>query len=218
MTRADRWRCTVGKQSPAELWQQASGNPEEYRRLMRDHGHLVPGVPESLPCGWPRKPGGVTETAVDAPPYRILVTASRSWTDADAIAFHLDAAAMDALGRDVVVVHGAGGNGDRLAGQAAEYLGFTAEPHPADWEGPCRAECSRGLRRMRRDGTVYCPAAGNYRNQEMVDLGADTALMFALPCTGRKRGCPARPHDSHGAADCADRAKAAGIPVLRIRW
>ena len=39
--------------SPFELWQQADGDAEEYRRLMREHGHLVPGPPRPLPCGWP---------------------------------------------------------------------------------------------------------------------------------------------------------------------
>jgi hypothetical protein len=39
---------------PFELWQQAGEDPQEYRRLMRQHGHLVPGKPEPLPCGWPR--------------------------------------------------------------------------------------------------------------------------------------------------------------------
>lgn len=39
--------------SPFELWHQAGGDAVEYRRLMREHGHLVPGAPEPLPCGWP---------------------------------------------------------------------------------------------------------------------------------------------------------------------
>jgi hypothetical protein len=41
------------KPPPFELWQQAGGNPAEYRRLMREHRHLVPGTREPLPCGWP---------------------------------------------------------------------------------------------------------------------------------------------------------------------
>ncbi len=43
----------AARPSPHELWQQAGGNPVEYGRLMREHGHLVPGTPEPLPCGWP---------------------------------------------------------------------------------------------------------------------------------------------------------------------
>jgi hypothetical protein len=44
---------TGGRPAPFELWQQAGGDAEEYRRLLREHGHLVPGKPEPLPCGWP---------------------------------------------------------------------------------------------------------------------------------------------------------------------
>jgi hypothetical protein len=43
--------------SPLELWEQAGEDAEEYRRLMREHGHLVPGTPQPLPCGWPRNLG-----------------------------------------------------------------------------------------------------------------------------------------------------------------
>jgi hypothetical protein len=47
--------------SPSVLWEQAAGDGQEYRRLMREHGHLIgpgdpgydPGAPRSLPCGWP---------------------------------------------------------------------------------------------------------------------------------------------------------------------
>lgn len=45
--------------SPAELWQQAGGDRDEYRRLLRERGHLVDGPPEPLPCGW--TPGGKAE-------------------------------------------------------------------------------------------------------------------------------------------------------------
>lgn len=49
--------------TPGQLWNQADGNPGEYRRLLREHGLLLspgdPGYEEasvSLPCGWdPRK-------------------------------------------------------------------------------------------------------------------------------------------------------------------
>ena len=54
------------KPQPHQLWEQAGGDPEEYRRLMREHGHLIgPGdegyedAPRALPCGWPgrQRPG-----------------------------------------------------------------------------------------------------------------------------------------------------------------
>ena len=41
-----------GMPSPAALWQQAGGNPDRYRELLVEHGHLVPGKQEPLPCGW----------------------------------------------------------------------------------------------------------------------------------------------------------------------
>jgi len=151
-------------------------------------------------------------------PFRLLVTGSRTWRDAHAVTFALDAASLDALGREVIVVHGACEEGaDLLADRAARDLGFTVEPHPADWESPCRPECKPGHRRRRRDGTDYCPAAGNYRNEEMVRLGADVCLCFVMPCA-RPGWCSRRgPHDSHGASDCAERAEKAGIPVRRFR-
>ena len=40
-------------------------------------------------------------------------------------------------------------------------------------------------------------------------------IAFFMPCT--KHPCPmGRPHVSHGAADCAQRAERAGIPVRRF--
>jgi hypothetical protein len=42
--------------SPVDLWNQANGDRDEYRRLLFDHGMLVPGKAEPLPCGW--TPGG----------------------------------------------------------------------------------------------------------------------------------------------------------------
>lgn len=65
---------TEVRPSPFELWQQAGGDAEEYRRLMREHGHLVPGTPEALPCGWPGNRVTATgasdgaEVIISAPP------------------------------------------------------------------------------------------------------------------------------------------------------
>lgn len=39
--------------NPRELWQQAGGDRERYTALMREHGYLVDGPREPLPCGWP---------------------------------------------------------------------------------------------------------------------------------------------------------------------
>lgn len=51
---------STARPGPAELWQQAGGDGERYRQLLRQHGHLLgPGddgyeeAPAGLPCGWP---------------------------------------------------------------------------------------------------------------------------------------------------------------------
>lgn len=47
------------KPSPGELWQQAEGDRDEYRRLLWEHGLLVARQPGDksplLPCGWPHR-------------------------------------------------------------------------------------------------------------------------------------------------------------------
>ena len=74
---------------------------------------------------------------------------------------------------------------------------------PADWEALCRPECKPGHRRRKGRGPEYCPAAGNYRNQEgIIDPGLDELLAFY------KRGAA-----NIGTSDCVRRAKRAGIKV-----
>lgn len=136
---------------------------------------------------------------------RILVTGSRRWVDAQAI---LDALTDAIAGHEgpVTIVHGACPNGaDQLADVLIPTLGarVTVERWPANWSAPCRLVCQPGHRRTRRGGTDYCPAAGNYRNQEMVDARADLCVAFPLG-------------DSPGTRDCMARAKAAGIRVVDI--
>ncbi len=47
------------KPSAYDLWRQANGDSAEYRRLMVEHGLLIPLKPgekaEPLPCGWPTR-------------------------------------------------------------------------------------------------------------------------------------------------------------------
>lgn len=143
--------------------------------------------------------------------YRILVTGSREFDAAPLLAYRLGLAVGYGLTRgwQVTVVHGACKTGaDQLAdGIARAHEGITVEPHPARWDAPCRPECSlrRGHRIAGRDGTTYCPAAGNYRNQEMVDTGPDLTLAFF------KRGAA-----HSGTSDCVRRAEAAHILVRRF--
>ena len=55
-------RAVSAGPSPFALWQQANGDGDRYRELMREHGHLLsPGdegyeeASRNLPCGWPGK-------------------------------------------------------------------------------------------------------------------------------------------------------------------
>lgn len=134
-------------------------------------------------------------------PYRVLVTGSRDWPKPATVFTALNAAQREAAGRPLVIVHGACPTGAddhaRHWARAHQRHGepVIEDPHPADW---------------RQHG----PAGGPIRNREMVQLGADVCLAFIGPC--RKRSCTRpQPHGSHGASDCADMAKAAGITVRR---
>jgi len=139
---------------------------------------------------------------------RILVTGTRDWPSdfrsRARVYTELEKAAGDTPRRDVTVVHGGARGVDTYAHQAAVVLGYATEPHPAPWNAPCRDGC-RHQPRQHRSGQAYCPAAGNYRNQDMVDAGADVCLAFyvaGLACVGT--------------SDCDQRAVKAGIPVTRI--
>lgn len=146
------------------------------------------------------------EPALESRPWRILVTGSRDWRDADMLGRALYEEIDASPRQEIVVVHGACPQGaDRLAAEFCESetawlepagTGLVEEPHPADW-------------------STHGRAAGFRRNAEMVDLGADVCLAFVNPCT--KRGCPdAQPHGSHGASHTAELAEKAGIRVRRF--
>lgn len=138
-------------------------------------------------------------------PLRVIVTGSRTWTDTAKVYGALDllAQAARAEGRRLIVAHGACPQGaDAIADQWARsrrHDGWPVEPerNPANWR-------KYGKRR-----------AGFIRNAAMVNLGADCCLAFIDPCANPECNRP-RPHGSHGATDCADRAEGAGIPTQRI--
>lgn len=73
---------------------------------------------------------------------------------------------------------------DTIAGYVWTEFGGEVEVHDADWER-------------------YGKAAGNIRNQEMVELGAYLCLAFPMK-------------QSTGTFDCIRRAENAGIPVQTI--
>jgi hypothetical protein len=138
---------------------------------------------------------------------RILVTGSRDWAARTVVRKALDDIGFQHGFDGLIVVHGAcrdrDGNllgADRWADEWADHnwdLGVRKERYPADWD---------------RHGRH----AGPVRNHHMVSLGADECLAFLGPCTRRRCREP-KPHDSHGAAGCADLAEKAGIPVRRYR-
>lgn len=140
-------------------------------------------------------------------PARILVTGSRRWSDRHTVevAIRHEALRLGGLGRSVTVVHGGAHTGaDVCAAVSAEAMDLRVEEHRADWRAPCRPDCQPDHRKPKGSpGRDFCPAAGCYRNQHMVDLGADICLAFPLP-------------GSRGTWDCVERAKAAGIPVRVI--
>jgi len=102
--------------------------------------------------------------------------------------------------------HGAAPGADRLFAAIAAAWGWEVISRPADWDGPCRDACKPGHRRSKKYGTgTSCPAAGHYRNQEMVDEGADRGIA-ALREGAR----------NSGTRGCIDRMKAAGIDVHEV--
>jgi hypothetical protein len=136
--------------------------------------------------------------------FRILVTGSRNWGDEGAVYRALSVAVSECPeGSDPVIVHGACPTGaDAMASRYARDYGFNDEPHPASWGAPCRADCKPGHRWHRTTSRNYCPAAGNYRNQEMVDASARMVFAFFQPGAANK-----------GTSDLVRRAVRADIQV-----
>lgn len=128
---------------------------------------------------------------------RILVTGGRRFHDWNLLNGILNEYANCT---NIVIIHGDCPTGaDQLAQDWVDYQSVRVERYPADWKGPCRPTCQPN---HRRNG--ICPAAGAYRNQEMVDLGADICIAFP-------------DSESRGTWDCVKRAKAANIPVRIIK-
>lgn len=145
--------------------------------------------------------GPVLITLPARAPFRILVTGSRDWADTRRVGQELDwLVSASGIAPDpwaFLVVHGMGGKVDMAADQWAAERGFECERHLPEWD-------------------TYGLGAGPVRNQEMAEAGAHACLAFIGPCT-RPWHARKPPHDSHGAAGCAQLARAAGIPVVEIR-
>lgn len=148
----------------------------------------------------------VQALAVFLRPQRVMVTGSRDWEQPQVINDALletwhDIIQAYGLGQRWILVHGGCYDGaDKFANRWAADNGIETETHPADWIGPCGANCPPGHRRRRTNGKTYCPLAGPLRNQAMVVLGADLVLAF------HRDG-------SRGTGDCVRRAAEAGLTV-----
>ena len=94
------------------------------------------------------------------PPFRLLVTGSRTWDDPTTIE-HALAVILARHPGGVLLVHGACPRGaDAIAAAyAARTPGYQIEAHPADWHR-------------------YGRAAGHRRNAEMITLGTDGCVAF----------------------------------------
>lgn len=142
---------------------------------------------------------------------RILITGSRTWSDAVTIAVELAAFDPPAGTPKPTLVSGHclprraedPPGADLLCEQEATDLGWHIEHHPAAWTAPCPPTCPPQHRRRSSDGVEYCPMAGPRRNQHMVSLGAQICLAFDLGTRGTGRTISA--------------ARRAGIPVRIIR-
>jgi hypothetical protein len=139
------------------------------------------------------------------PPVVVLFTGSRTWTDARPIRAELARIRDEHPGRTLWLRHGAcPDGGDKIADRAGRKLGYRIQPFPARWHAPCDPLfCGqRPHRRRGRDGRIYCPAAGNRRNQQMVDAEPRPTVCLVFNSGGTK-----------GTADCMHRAQDAGIPL-----
>jgi hypothetical protein len=118
-------------------------------------------------------------------PRRVLVCGSRSWAGwrsggswaPSPQQRHEAAVLISALERVFceedapvpILVHGACRTGaDALADYWAHRHGILIEVYPANWVGACRVSCRPGHRRVRPDGSDYCPSAGINRNADMI--------------------------------------------------
>ena len=126
---------------------------------------------------------------------RIGVTGGRSYGNTVAVRAELLRLPVGAI-----LVHGAAPGADSLCAAIWREMREKDEPHPADWTGPCRDTCTPGHRRVTVDRSM-CPAAGVYRNQEMVDSGLDKLIAFP---------------GGRGTLDMVRRAEKAGIEIKYI--
>lgn len=156
---------------------------------------------------------------------RLLITCSRTWWDWPRATQALTLVYRRAP--RLILVSGHNPHGDQDLERIWTILGGQVETYPADWEAECRPGCWPPYHRKRgRNGREYCPAAGDWRNEEMAQLpGVVMCLAFLDRCKKpdcRRRTLPGQ-HYSHGASSCARYAelelqiptKKVAVPIIR---
>ena len=142
----------------------------------------------------------------------LLATGSRGFSDYPLVANAASEARREALAYGftrLVGVHGGAAGADSLFDRWCKENGVVPKDFPARWEADCIVgRCKPGHRCQRRDGTTFCPAEGNYRNQRMIDwllsvTGPQAVLVLAFWEQPR----------SIGTANCVKLARAAGFTV-----
>jgi hypothetical protein len=138
---------------------------------------------------------------------KVLVTGSREWPQDDSGMDKLETLLAAAILRTAQAKPPwtlLSGNA-RGADQAAELVwmswGHKVIRFLADWTGPCKVTCPPKHRLRSRGGGTYCPSAGWYRNQLMVEQNPDLCVAFPTK-------------KSQGTWDCVERARKAHIPVI----
>lgn len=132
---------------------------------------------------------------------RLIACGSRNFRVESGLITTVMQGIADSFSGLITVVHGDSGLADKEAGFQAERIdGLCPEPHTVNWYQACRPTCSASHRRP-QGGSSICPAAGVYRNQEMLDTGIELVVAFSD-----------RPITS-GTADMIKRAKQAGVTV-----
>lgn len=157
----------------------------------------------------------------------IVVTGSRDHRDHNLIGTELYRAVGETTATEIIIRHGdcpatPGGppGADQITAQwcesEAEWFEpqgrrLVVEPMPADWDN-CAPGCPPGPhRRHKKPGDVhhpgnldtYCPGGGPRRNAQLL-IDAHRCLAFPLGA-------------SYGTHNCMRLARAAGIPVKRVR-
>jgi Bifunctional DNA primase/polymerase, N-terminal/YspA, cpYpsA-related SLOG family len=178
------WVLTPGQGKGRPARPLAAGErppPPEARhtRHADTHGKLV----RAASHGQPARPAGQAELAAPTTGFRALVTGSRAWADAAAVAAALEVL-RGAHGDQLTVVHGGCPRGaDAIADAWCRRAGVRAERWPAEWAAGRRA--------------------GMARNAAMVATGPDLCLAFirdnspgATHCAdlAEKAGIPVQRH------------------------